>query len=452
MQKSWRNYQQKLKKTAAVKSAVRTSLKYLVGIFFLFLLAYKIMGGSLSVDLRTHQTVATALPSKLPDSIGDGKLLLDKKAVQVLLNGHTLTNLNSKNFDWIHEGQRLNVETSLDPFLQGFIQPKIDRTNSRYIGIIVMNPLTGNILSMISFDKTNPSNNPTINQYPAASIFKIVTAAAAIEQCGFNQNTELLFNGNKHTLYKSQLKERVNKYTCRTTLQEAFAQSINPVFGKIGTHYLDGSALERYGIAFGFNQKIGFEIPLSLSRISLSEEPYHWAEIASGFNNDTTISPLHAALIGSAIINQGNLLEPTIIDKITNENGKIIYRSQITTVRQAMTPETSVIMNRLMEATIQSGTAKKSFRGYQRDKILSKLNIGGKTGSIDNKLHDARYDWFVGFAEEKDGPEKIVLSIFVAHEKYIGIRASQYARIITKEYFRNYFEHQTVTVNTDQQS
>jgi beta-lactamase class D len=56
-------------------------------------------------------------------------------------------------------------------------------------------------------------------------------------------------------------------------------------------------------------------------------------------------------------------------------------------------------------------------------KILSKLNIGGKSGSIDNKAHDARYDWFVGFAEEKDGHE----------------RASHYARMAMKQYFRNYF-------------
>ncbi len=72
-------------------------------------------------------------------------------------------------------------------------------------------------------------------------------------------------------------------------------------------------------------------------------------------------------------------------------------------------------------------------------KILSKLNIGGKSGSIDNKAHDARYDWFVGFAEEKDGHEKLVISVIVAHEKYIGIRASHYARMAMKQYFRNYF-------------
>jgi hypothetical protein len=45
----------------------------------------------------------------------------------------------------------------------------------------------------------------------------------------------------------------------------------------------------------------------------------------------------------------------------------------------------------------------------------------------------------VGFAEEKDGHEKLVISVIVAHEKYIGIRASHYARMAMKQYFRNYF-------------
>lgn len=92
-----------------------------------------------------------------------------------------------------------------------------------------------------------------------------------------------------------------------------------------------------------------------------------------------------------------------------------------------------------MRASVRSGTCSKIFRGYRTDHILSKLNIGGKTGSIDTKKHDGRYDWFVGFAEEKEGTGKLVVSVIVTHEKYIGIRASQYARMAIKQYFRDYF-------------
>ena len=56
-----------------------------------------------------------------------------------------------------------------------------------------------------------------------------------------------------------------------------------------------------------------------------------------------------------------------------------------------------------------------------------------------NDTHDVRYDWFVGFAEEKGGTAKFAVSVIVAHEKYIGLRASYYARSAMKAYFGNYF-------------
>ena len=72
-------------------------------------------------------------------------------------------------------------------------------------------------------------------------------------------------------------------------------------------------------------------------------------------------------------------------------------------------------------------------------RCLSRLTLGGKTGSIYNRAHDARFDWFVGFATEKKGSEKIVVAVMVAHEDYIGIRAGQYARMAIEHYFKDYF-------------
>ena len=357
-----------------------------------------------------------------------------------MLDKKVFVNLRGKNFDLVLDGHKLRVNTSLDLSLQHYLQKKIDKSTSRYIGIVAMDPSTGRVLSMVSFDKTDPSNNPCIdNEFPAASIFKIVTAAAAIEKCDFNLSSKFSYNGSKYTLYKSQLKNKMNRYTKKITFKDSFAQSVNPVFGKIGEHYLGRSNLEEYALAFGFNRKINFEIPLAPSFISLSDDPYQWAEIASGFNHETKMSPVHGAVMISAILNQGRMIEPTIVDQIIDGTGCTIYRSHLVTMNQAVTSEASDVVNRLMRAAIRSGTCSKMFRGCRTDHILSKLNIGGKTGSIDTKKHDGRYDWFVGFAEEKEGSGKLVISVIVAHGKYIGIRASQYARMAIKQYFRDYF-------------
>lgn len=437
----WRDYQSGLNRSANKKKLISGIFKA-AGLFFLILaVGYGIISGLEGISF-SHLKTDYFSPSNgtKRDAALDRVLLSDKKHVQNLIDDVSLVNLEHKRIDVFTNGDRYSVDTTLDIPLQNFILKKLDTSTARYIGIVGMDPATGKVLSMVSFDKTDPSSNLCVDsKFPAASIFKIVTASAAIEKNGFRPNRELKYNGMKHTLYKSQLKKKTNKYTNRVSFQDSFAQSINPVFGKIGVYYLGKTALEEYAEAFGFNQNINFEIQVDPSEVHLSDTPYQWAEIACGFNQETTISPLHGAMMASAIVNQGRLMEPAIVVRIVDENGDVIYRNKSVSMSQAISSEASKTLNALMAATIRSGTAKKAFRGYRKDKILSRLNIGGKTGSMDNDTHDVRYDWFVGFAEEKGGAAKFAVSVIVAHEKYIGLRASYYARSAMKAYFGNYF-------------
>ena len=432
----WRKYQAKLKKDALKKRLFQYSLKIFIGVFFLASISYLIAGGAKHNVPFKKEAVGNYSTENKPQN----NKLLCKKDVRELLKNRDLVNLKEKSCRIVADGTEFRIDTSLDVSLQKFILKNMDRINSRYIGIVVMDPVTGKILSMAGFDKINPSGNPcTENIFPAASIFKIVTAAAAVEKCGFSADVRFNYNGKKHTLYKSQLKQKINKYTNRLTFRDSFAQSVNPVFGKLGSINLGKCTLEKYAKAFGFNREINFEIPVSSSIISLSDEPYNLAEIACGFNRKTRISPIHGAMIASMLVNHGRLVEPTIVNEVIDNRGKAIYKTNPATIGQAISPGSSKVIINLMQATIRSGTCRKTFRGYQKDPILSRLNIGGKTGTIDNKMHNMRFDWFVGFAGEKQGPEKLAISIIVAHEKYIGIRASRYARNIMKYYFKTCF-------------
>ena len=396
---NWREYQAGLKWSSAKKRLFKGILKCSVLAFLLFIVAYRITSG------LGEKSIPRLATDYFP-SFNQGRSI-DKKTVQVLLNDESFVNLKNKSFDFVSNDRKFRVETSLNIELQNYLLSKLNTSTARYIGIVAMDPATGKVLSMVSFNKTDPSNNPCLdNRFPAASIFKIVTASAAIEKYGFSSDHVFTYNGMKHTLYKSQLKDRKSRYTNRITFKDAFAQSVNPVFGKIGALYLGKDTLEEYAKAFGFNQNIDFEILVDPSGVALSDEPYQWAEIACGFNNKTKMSPLHGAMMASAIVNQGKLLEPTIIDRIVDEKGRIIYNGKLVPMSQAMAPNASQTLNRLMANTIESGTARKAFRRYRKDKILSRLNIGGKTGSMDNDIHDARYDWFVGFAEERRGRRK----------------------------------------------
>jgi len=437
---SWQAHQIRTNRRS-LKGRILRQVSIFCGIpIFLTLLFYQGTGG----DSYPHGVAGK--PGNRTYAAADNIRPIEKSDVQQMLNGVRLVNLEKKSLDVYYLGKPYHIDTSLDIALQQYLQRKLNRATSRYIGIVVMDPVDGRILSMIGYDKENSQRNPCLNnEYPAASIFKIITAAAAIETNGLEADSPLFYNGRKHTLYRSQLKDRKNRWTRKITLRDSFAQSINPVFGKIGARDLGKSVLEKYAAAFGFNRKIDFELPMTPSVVTISDEPYRWAEIASGFNRMTTLSPLHGALIAATVLNEGKLIEPTIIEKVIDGDGRTIYRGHAESLNQAITPGASEVVHQLMRATVQSGTSRKAFKGYRRDRVLSKLIIGGKTGSINNKTQDARFDWFVGFAEEKDGPKKLAVAAVVAHEKYIGIRAGRYARMAIRHYFRDYFSKQVAT-------
>ena len=65
--------------------------------------------------------------------------------------------------------------------------------------------------------------------------------------------------------------------------------------------------------------------------------------------------------------------------------------------------------------------------------------IGGKTGSISNRSHDTRFDWFAGFAEAHNGSGRLIVAAMVGHEELIGTRAGTYARMAMSHYFQNSF-------------
>ena len=455
---SWRDYQARLQNRTKLKRTGRRVFTYGILPLAVLIAVYGLLKGHGPVaEDRNASPYAVAATDASPPS--PGKLfasltaprrtappLMPKTRVRALLSAADFVNLEEESLEIVTQGQILQIDTSLDSDLQQYMIANLDRKHARHIGIVAMEPKTGKVRVMVGLDKTASNHNPcTETQFPAASIFKIVTATAAIEVGKIEPDTELTYNGRKHTLYKSQLKNKNNRYTERVTLRKSFAQSINPVFGKLGALHLGKSTLEQYATLLGFNREIAFEIPTTTSRLFVKEVPYHQAEIASGFNRETTISALHGAMISAAILNGGKMIEPTIVEQVSDSNGRRLYVGQPIKAEQSMNADTSDSVMDLMTATVKNGTGRKAFRGHQRDKILSRLLIGGKTGSIDNKTHDARFDWFVGFGQERGGNDMLAVSVLVAHHKYIGTRAARYARMLLRRYFERVFTAQDLT-------
>ena len=441
---SWRQFQsgyiKKKRRQKRFITAIKTAAGLCLCLLMISLIALKVTGREDPI-LRTiikppDQTPDTPEPVKPP-------LQLSKEQLAPIIDPADLVRSDQNIYFVDTADQSYKVTTTIDIDLQEYLLSvlkrlrKLDRGKPQRIALVVMEADTGKILAMTGFDLADDNTNPCIeSDYPAASIFKIVTAAAAVETLGYNPDTQLHFNGNKYTLYKRQLKDVINKYSYKISFARAFAESINPVFGKLGQNKLGKDALEAYAQAFGFNRQIETELPVFSGIFFTRENKYHLAELGSGFNTDTTISPVFGAMMTSAVINSGRVMVPSIIEHVTDADGKLIYQNKKTTYTTAIRPETASTMMTLMQKTVTRGTAKKSFRGASKDKVLSRLLIGGKTGSLYNKEHTVRYDWFTGFGKEKETRKKIAVSVVVGHRKYIGTRASTYAKLILKRYFK----------------
>jgi peptidoglycan glycosyltransferase len=429
----WRDYQKRLQREGLRIRLLKRGL-WLLPLLVLLGLGIQFF----KINLSTGYFNTVSEKAALFEGQGaETSSLFTKKDLRALIDPDDLFRDPGGKIDLHCSNRSFSLETSLDRGLQDYMLKKIRSSQSPMIGFVAMDPPTGRILCMIDSKKAGGVKSVCLSsQFPAASIFKIVSAAAAIDGCHISADTKLTYNGRRHTLYKNQLTHRTNGYTNKVSLKTSFARSVNPVFGKLGIYRLKRELLEEYAGRFGFNQPIDFELGLQPSRISVGDDPYHWAELTCGFNRETLISPVHGAMIAASIVNDGKLVEPTIVQRITDNEKKTVYAGRMSVMRQVMSRKASQEMKALMAATISYGTCRRTFRGYRRDPVLSKLLIGGKTGSINDKTDELHYDWFVGFCAEKKGTRKLALAVLVVHDKLRRAKAQEFARLAMRYYFK----------------
>lgn len=371
---------------------------------------------------------------------------LTKEDLQALLAQLKLTNAPFAQVYHVEApAGRYTLETSIDRDLQRFVMELLNRSMTQHCAAVVIRPDNGQILAMASYENNgNGSRGDNLclrADFPAASLFKIVAAAAAVEDRGMSPDTLLTFRGQKYTLYKSQLKEekaRKGKKEIagtKTTLREAFSDSINPVFGKLGIHYLGSDLISEFADRFLFNHVIPFDLSVTPSRYVKPVDDYALAEVSSGFNKRTLISPLHAGLITASIANSGTMMTPWVIKSVTNEGGDVLYEAAPSVLATPITKKTASKMMVLMEGTVEEGTAKRAFQPLQRKRELRYVDLGAKTGTINGATDHCKYEWLTAFALPSDGDGGLCITVMTAHGEKIGVRAKDIARLIIDRHY-----------------
>lgn len=343
------------------------------------------------------------------------------------------------------EKNKLSLSYTIDGDIQKEAEKLLKSYKPDYGAIVAMDATTGKILAMASFEKNEgeaPQNLALRGSYPAASVFKIVTATAAVDKYSISPDTIIMFNGSNHTLYKRNvLNANVNKWTRKMNLREAFARSVNTVFARLSFEKLQPADIREYAVRFGFNTQIQSDLPFDPGfTLVPDDDDYHLAEIVSGFNRMTKMSPIQGAMIASSIADDGVMRVPYIVEKATNEKGEVVFQSEPVTAAVTMSKGGAEKLKDLMEATVTSGTGRKSFRQLIRNRKFTELQIGGKTGSLTGTDPKGKVDWFVGYAINEKS--KIAVAAITVNIKKWTVKSTFLAQSIFRKYYGDQFSRE----------
>ena len=251
-------------------------------------------------------------------------------------------------------------------------------------------------------------SNKALNEtYEPGSTFKSVVLAAALEEGLVNENSTFTCTGSVMVDgYSSPIHCSKRTGHGTQTLAQAVANSCNPAFIAIGQK-LGTQTFYDYLEDFGFLSQTGIDLQGEPSapnyNIMWPRDSFTHVDLAvASFGQRFEVTPLQLITAASAVINGGHLMQPYVVDSVTDADGNVVQHTEPTEVRQVVSEQTSERCRTILEqVVIPPGTGKQAYvAGYR---------IGGKTGSSEVKNEeDHTIVSFLGFAPAND-PQIVVL-------------------------------------------
>ena len=335
------------------------------------------------------------------------------------------------------------VVTTLDADLQ---QAAYDALGNNKGAVVVLEADTGKILTMVSkpdYDpnnlaagwetlNTDEENSPLLNRatngsYAPGSVFKIITTLAYMRQNGDYPSYTYDCTGSI-TMEDTTIPCFNNTVHGFEDLRSSFANSCNSSFANIGLS-LDLSKYKETAEDLLFNSALPGVLDYTKSSFVLDEgAPVSEIMMTAMGQGRTTVSPYHMALITQAVANGGTLMEPYLVEQVTNYTGTEVRRNVPKSYRRIMTSEEAAQLREYMAAVVSEGTGSVlSGRSY---------TVAGKTGTAEYSLVDGEktHSWFVGFTNV-DNPELVISVITEGSDGSAGGKAVNIAGEILDSYY-----------------
>ncbi len=321
-----------------------------------------------------------------------------------------------------------DVYLTLDEVIQHIADKELDRglSESKARGgvCIVMNPQTGEVLALsvrstarggAAFNPNDPQrhrpeewrNRAVTDAFEPGSIFKAVTATAALEEKVVLPQERIDCSAGS-----IQVADRVIKdahHNGVLTFAEVISESSNVGTIKVAQR-LGKARFAKYIEAFGFGRKTGIDLPGEISGLAKDYRLWSGMSLASmSIGQEIGVTPIQMAAAYSAIANGGTLLRPTIVAEVRDRAGRPdrTMKTVPAPVGQVASPQTCAVLQKILQKVVESGTGQKAKpAGY---------TAAGKTGTaqkIDQRTgkysRDDYVSSFVGFAPASS-PRLVIL-------------------------------------------
>lgn len=374
------------------------------------------------------------------DNAGLWGLELEYDEVLTGQNGEILTAKNAWGYDMPTHYQTLveavpgntltlTIDANIQHWLESAIDAAVKEHNVAQRGVgIVMDVQTGAVLAMTSqpdYDPNTPRllineelraqvdaltgearsaalqeaqqtqwrNKAISDLYEPGSVFKLITAAAALDT-GVCTPTDTFVCAGKINVAGTRFRCANGHVHGLETFAQGLAVSCNPCFIQIGAR-LGKENFCNYFEAFGLREGTGIDLPGEIKRSEYyTADRMGPVELAScSFGQSSKVSYLQMLTAVCAVVNGGNLMQPYVVQRITAPDGTVVQETQPTVKRRVISEETSATMCTLMEGVVTDGTGKNAaVKGYR---------VGGKSGTsqkLDSENEGARISSFVAVA------------------------------------------------------
>ncbi|WP_049558061.1 peptidoglycan D,D-transpeptidase FtsI family protein [Nonomuraea sp. SBT364] len=323
-----------------------------------------------------------------------------------------------------------NVDLTIDPRAQKAAYDALRQSGKRG-AVVAINPKTGAILAMVSLptydpvelsgtdkgsvfsrydelakDKSQPLLNRNIDRtYPPGSTFKVVTAAAFLEDDP--SRTPQTVVDAPQVLKLPNTTVGLPNYggaACgsgQVTLVYALERSCNTPFGSIGMD-LGYDKMREQTERFGMGVPLAVPMPAAKSDFGPREDQSAVAMASIG-QRSNQMTPLQMAMIAAGIANDGTVMKPYLVNKITDSKGDTIDEAEPDELTEAVSPETAGKLRDMMVSVVQNGTANQA--------QVAGVQVAGKTGTAETAEGQAPHAWFISFAPAND--PQIAMAVLV---------------------------------------